>query len=152
MVERIHKIISEEMSGLEIIGPRLMNTLIEEKDNRYIVKFGKNNVKEGDEIRKILHKTRRLQVKLSDDIEFMKEMRDSSMGADDASTRLELQETKRIEEEWRMREHDIIYGRSMDYEPWCICTMTIIKRRLSELIVNVNNLTKAAEMHMNDIM
>ena len=45
-----------------------------------------------------------------------------------------------------------IYGRGMDYEPWSICAMTIIKMRLSELIVNVNNLTKAADMHMNEIM
>ena len=91
-------------------------------------------------------------MKLSDDIECMKELRDSSMGADNTSTLSELKDTKRIEEEWKMREHDVIYGRSMDYEPWCICAMTIIKRRLSELIVNVNNLTKAADMHMNDIM
>ena len=30
LVERIHKIIGEEMSGLELSGPMLMNSLIEE--------------------------------------------------------------------------------------------------------------------------
>ena len=137
------------MRELELSGPMLMNSLIEEKDNKYIVKFGNDNMKKSEEIRRILHKMRGLQVKLENDIEIMKEISEASIQAsEERKIQLEVQETKRIEEEWRMREYDIIYGRGMDYEPWCICAMTIIKRRLSELIVNVDNLTKAADMHI----
>ena len=39
----------------------------------------------------------------------------------------------------------------MDYEPWRICAMTIIKKKLSEFIVNANNFTRTADEYIRDM-
>ena len=152
LVERIYHVINQEMCRIETTGPKIIKSLIEEKENKYIAKLANNDKAKETQIKEILHKTRNLQVKISNDIGHIKELRGPGMVADEASTLTELKDTERIEEEWKMKEYDVIHGRRMNDEPWCICSMTIIKKRLSELIVNANNLTKAADMHMNDIM
>ena len=152
LVERIYHVIKQEMIRIEATGSKIIKSLIEEKENKYIAKLANNDKGKETQIKKILQKTRKLQVNISDDIGHINELREPGMVADKASTLTELKDTERIEEEWKMKEYDVIHGRRMNDEPWCICSMTIIKKRLSELIVNANNLTKVADMHMNDIM
>ena len=64
----------------------------------------------------------------------------------------EIEDMRKVEEEWKIREHGIIYGRCMDYEPWRICAMTIIKMKLSEFIVNANNFTGVADEYIEDML
>ena len=152
LVERIYNVINQEMWRMETMGPEIIKSLIEEKENKCSVKLANNDKVKESKIKEVLHKTRNLQVKLSNVSGYRNEMRGPGMGVDEVSTLTELKNTERIVEEWKMKEYDIIHGRRMNDEPWCICSMTIIKKRLSELIVNANNLMKAADMHMNDIM
>ena len=152
LVERIYQVINQEMWRIETMGPEIIKFLIEEKENKCSVKLANNDKVKESKIKEVLHKTRNLQVKLSNISGYIKEMRGPGIGIEEVSTLTELENTERIVKEWKMEEYDVIHGRRMDDEPWCICSMTIIKRRLSELIVNANNLMKAADGHMNDIM
>ena len=128
LVERIYHVINQEMWRIETMGPEIIKSLIEEKENKYIAKLANNDKGKETQIKEILQKTRKLQVNISDDIGHINELREPGMVADKASTLTELKDTERIEEEWKMKEYDVIHDRRMDDEPWCICSMTIIKR------------------------
>ena len=124
LVERIYHVIKQEMIRIEATGSKIIKSLIEEKENKYIEKLAINDKEKETQIKKILQKTRKLQVNISDDIGHINELREPGMVADKASTLTELKDTERIEGEWKMKEYDVIHGRRMDDEPWCICSMT----------------------------
>ena len=104
LVERIYHVINQEMCRIETTGPKIIKSLIEEKENKYIAKLANNDKAKETQIKEILHKTRKLQVKISNDIGHINELREPGMVADKASTLTELKDTERIEGEWKMKE------------------------------------------------
>ena len=74
LVERIYHVINQEMSRIETTGPKIIKSLIEEKENKYIAKLANNDKGKETQIKEILQKTRKLQVNISDDIGHINEL------------------------------------------------------------------------------